>query len=93
MTLQQLAKQLNIPADKLEKESLRVFLLTKLGELEAKRQKIGKKYGVESAQDWDGKLQVGKLHEGEYEEMEDYFRLDWLDFQKEQIIKDLLTFA
>ena len=93
MTLQQLAKQLNIPADKLEKESLRVFLLTKLGEIEAKRHRIGKKYGVESALDWDEKLQEGKLHEGEYEEMEDYFRLDWLDFQKEQIIKDLLTFA
>lgn len=92
MTLQQLAKQLNISAKKLEKESLRSFLLTKLGEIEAKRQGILKKYSVESTADWDEKLKTGKLSEGGYKGIEDYFSLDSLDFGKEQVIKDVLSF-
>lgn len=92
MTLQQLAKQLNIPAGKLEKESLRVFLLTKLGETEAKRDKILKKYTIENAKDWDEKAREGKSSEGGYQGIVDYFKLDALDFEKEALIKDLLSF-
>lgn len=92
MTLQQLAKLLNIPARKLEKESLRAFLLTKLGEIEAKRAKIMKKYAIESVPDWDEKLKAGKLSEDGYKGIEDYFALDRLDFEKEQVIKDILLF-
>ena len=53
MTIQQLAKHLNISAKLLEKQSIRAFLLTKLGEIEAKRQGIMKKYSIESTVDWD----------------------------------------
>lgn len=92
MTIQQLARQLNISPKQLEKESLRVFLLTKLGEVEAKRQKILKKYDIESVGDWDDKLKEGKLHEEGYKEISDYFQLDTFDFEKDQVIKDLLSF-
>ena len=92
MTLQQLAKQLNIPQKQLEKESLRVFLLSKLGEIEAKRQKILKKYTVRDTMDWDEKAREGKAPEGGYQGIVDYFNLDTLDFEKEQVVKDLLVF-
>ncbi|MBM3283594.1 hypothetical protein FJY90_05115 [Candidatus Gottesmanbacteria bacterium] len=92
MTLQQLAKYLNIPAEKLERESLRIFLLTKLGAIEAKRQKILKKYTVESAVDWDAKLTEGKKSEGGYQGIADYFNLEALDFEKKEIIRNLLSF-
>lgn len=93
MTLQQIARQLNIPAEKLEKESLRIFLLTKLGEIEAKRQKILKKYSIESTQDWDEKAKKGKASEKGYQGISDYFFLDALDFEKQELIKDLLSFS
>lgn len=92
MTLQQLAKQLNIPAKRLEKESLRAFLLAKLGEIETKRAKITRKYSIESISAWDEKLKEGKLDEGGLKGIEDYFTLDRLDFEKEQVIKDILSF-
>jgi hypothetical protein len=92
MTLQQLAKQLNISSKRLEKESLRVFLLSKLGEIEASRQKILKKYDVQSSLDWDEKLQAGKKEEGGYQGVKDYFHLETLDLEKNQVIKDLLSF-
>lgn len=91
MTLQQLAKHLNIPPKQLEKESLRAFLLTKLGEIEAKRQKLLLKYNIDSVNDWDDKLKEGKLNEKGYKGIEDYFKLDTFDFEKEQVIKDLLS--
>lgn len=93
MTLQQIAKQLNIPAKKLERESLRVYLLTKLGETEAKRQKILKRYSVESVADWDNKTKEGKVGEGGYRGINDYFTLDYLDFGKAELIKDILSFS
>lgn len=92
MTLQQLAKQLHIPVEKLEKETLRTFLLSKLGEIEAKRNKFLKKYKVEGVQDWDEKMQEGKRKEGGYVGIADYFLLDSLDTEKEEIIKSLLSF-
>ena len=92
MTIQQLAKQLNISPKKLEKESLRIFLLTKLGEMEAKREKILKKYCIESTKDWDEKMQEGKSKENGYQGIADYFNLDTLDLEKEELIKDLLSF-
>lgn len=92
MTIAQLARQLNIPSETLEKESLRAFLLSKLGEIEAKRHTIAKKYGIESVRDWDERLERGEKKEGEYEELSDYFLLDQLDFEKERLIKDILSF-
>ena len=93
MTIQQLAKQLNISPSRLEKESLRVFLLTKLGEIEANRQKVLKRFNVESVQDWDKKLQEGKRREGGYQGISSYFNLDALDAQKNDVIKKLPSFA
>lgn len=92
MTIQQLAKQLNIPVKKLEKESLRSFLLSRLGEIEASRSGILKRYGIESVQDWDDKLRKSGKHEGGYKELTDYFILDSLESEKETVIKDLLSF-
>lgn len=93
MNIQQLAKQLNISPSRLEKESLRVFLLTKLGEIEAERQKILTQYKIESTQDWDKKLQEGKSKEGGYLGISAYFNLNALDAQKNEVIKKLLSFA
>ncbi|OGG14328.1 hypothetical protein A2773_03450 [Candidatus Gottesmanbacteria bacterium RIFCSPHIGHO2_01_FULL_39_10] len=93
MTIHQLAKQLNISPEKLEKESLRAFLLTRLGEVEAKRHKILKRYIVESASDWDDKAKAGKRREEGYQGVVDYFNLDSLDADKEEIVKQLLSFS
>lgn len=93
MTITQLAKQLHISPKQLEKESLRAFLLSKLGEAEAKRQRILKKYQVESLEDWDKKAKEGKASEGGYQGINDYFSLDLLDAQKIDLIKKLLTEA
>lgn len=93
VTLQQLAKQLNIPVKKLEKETLRVFLLTKLGEIEVGRNRFLKKYMVANIADWDEKLKQGKLAEGGYQGVADYFQLDALDFEKKEVIRDILSFS
>ncbi len=90
MTLQQLAKHLNIPAKLLEKQSIRAFLLTKLGEVEAKRQGILKKYSVENTTDWDDKAKTGQRKESGYEGIADYFLLDALESEKIDLMKDLL---
>jgi hypothetical protein len=92
MTLQQLAKQLNIPVKKLERDSLKAFLLTKLGENEARRHKLLKKYQVENAKNWDEKAREGKAAEGGYGGIVDYFNLDTLDFEKEELIRQILSF-
>lgn len=93
MTLQQLAKQLNIPAKILEKESLKAYLLAKLGENETKRLGVLKKYGIVSTKDWDEKAQEGKLKEAGYQGIADYFKLDELDWKKTELIKDVLSFS
>lgn len=93
MTIHQLAKQLNISPEKLERESLRAFLLTRLGEVEARRHKILKKYIVESASDWDEKAKEGKRGEKGYKGISDYFYLDNLDAKKEEIVKQILSFS
>lgn len=89
MTIQQLAKQLNIPVKLLEKQSLRAFLLTKLGEMEAKRQGILKKYSVESTTDWDEKAKAGQRSEGGYQGITDYFLLDVLESEKVGLVNDI----
>jgi hypothetical protein len=91
MTIAQLARQFNIPAKKLERESLRAFLLTKLGEIEASRHPTLKKYAVESAKDWDEKAREGKAREGGYAGIVDYFQLDALDSEKETLVRELLS--
>lgn len=92
MTIQQLAKHLNIPAKLLEKQSLRAFLLTKLGEIEAKRQGILKKYSVESTTDWDEKAKKGQRKEGGYQGTADYFLLDALESEKADLVRELWHF-
>lgn len=91
MTIQQLAKHLNISAKLLEKQSLRAFLLTKLGEIEAKRQGILKKYSIESTIDWDQKAKTGQRKEGGYQGIADYFLLDALETEKVDLVKNILS--
>lgn len=91
MTIQQLAKQLNIPVKQLEKESLKAYLLSKLGEVETRRQTYLKKHGVEGVNDWDDKAREGKADEGGYQGIKDYFILDELDWKKSELIKDILS--
>lgn len=91
MTIAQLARQFNIPAKKLERDSIRAFLLTKLGEIEASRHPVLKKYTIESAKDWDEKARQGKAKEEGYTGIADYFQLDELDSEKETLVRKLLT--
>lgn len=91
MTIQRLAKQLNISADRLERESVRAYLLSTLGAIEARRMGILKTYTIESTGHWDEQLESGVQKEGGYTELQDYFLLDRLEQEKEDIIKTLLT--
>ncbi len=86
-TYAEISALLKMPKEKLEKESLRVYLQTKLKEYESKANKIRKKYGVSSAKEMEDKYREGILEEENT--WEDFFTLDNLEAEIETLKKAL----
>ena len=83
MTIKEIAHQLHLPPQKLEQESLRVYLDQKLRHIEAEIFRIASRHEVKDVFQLDQVIQSGKIKEEEG--WEDFFELDNLESQRKQM--------
>ena len=88
MLLDQVATRLNTTPERLERDSLRVYLERKLRVTESELFLLAERYGVQTVFELDAAVQAGRFHETEA--FEDYFRFDYLEDERESL-RDLLT--
>jgi hypothetical protein len=84
MLLEQVASQLDILPEKLERDSLRVYLERDLRLVESELFTIASRYGVSTVAELDQKVQSGIFHEEDA--FEDFFRLDHLEVEREKLV-------
>lgn len=89
MLLEQIATQLNILPEKLERESLKVYLQRNLRLIESELFGLARRYGVRSVTELDEKIQQGAFHEDE--SFEDFFRFDHLESERRKHLEILET--
>jgi len=85
-----LAEKLNISADEIIRESLKIFLERKLRELKVEIFRIRSKYGISSVEEFEELYKRGEIEEKDT--WQDLQRLDHLEFKKEEIEKILKNF-
>ena len=86
-----LAEKLNISADEIIRESLKIFLERKLRELKVEIFRIRSKYGISSVEEFEELYKRGEIEEKNT--WQDLQRLDHLEFKKNEIenaLKNLL---
>ena len=83
MLLEQVATRLNTTPDRLEHDSLRVYLERKLRVTESELFSLARRYGVQTISELDAAVQAGRFHEPE--SFEDYFRFDYLENERESL--------
>ncbi len=81
--LETVAKAFHVPPQSLLQESLRTYLKQKLLNVESDLFVLSKKYGVHDVLELDVKVKEGFFHE--LETHDDYFRLDYLEAERDQI--------
>ena len=89
MLLEKVASQLNVQPEKLERESLKIYLERQLRMVESELFNLAQRYGVQSVFELDEKIQQGTFHEAEA--FEDYFRFDYLESQRCKLAEILAT--
>jgi len=77
------AKSLQMNPDDLLRESLKVFIDQKLSAIEAEIFFIAKKHGVNDVFELDKRIGEGLVSEDEA--YEDYFRLDYLEAERQKL--------
>jgi len=87
LTIEEIAKTLDLDPIELEKKSLRFFLEKELRNTEVEIYKIGNKHGVESVLKLDEKLKRGEIKEEDM--LEDFMEFEFLEKRKEKILKAL----
>jgi hypothetical protein len=80
MLLEQVATRLHTTPERLEQDSLRVYLERKLRVAESELFLLTRRYGVQSVTELDAAVQAGRFHEPEA--FEDYFRFDYLEAER-----------
>jgi len=88
MLLDQVATRLNTTPERLERDSLRVYLERKLRVTESELFLLAERFGVRTVFELDAAVQAGRFHEPEA--FEDYFRFDFLEDERESL-RELLT--
>lgn len=88
MLLDQVATRLNITPERLERDSLRVYLERRLRLTDSELFSLAERYGVRTVFELDAAVQSGRLHEPEA--FEDYFRFDYLESERESL-RELLS--
>ena len=78
---------LDLDMDTLEQEAVRVYLHQQLRQREVELFKVGRKYGVKTADDLENLFKKNRVEEKD--DWEDYFRLDHLEAEIESIKKAL----
>lgn len=89
MLLEQIATQLNILPEQLERESLKVYVRRSLRLIESELFALAQRYGVHSVTELDEKIQQGAFHENE--SFDDYFRFDYLESERRKHLEILAT--
>ncbi|NQS89867.1 hypothetical protein HQ584_08775 [Patescibacteria group bacterium] len=87
LTIEEIAKTLDLDPIELEKKSSRFFLEKELRNTEVEIYKIGNKHGVESVLKLDEKLKRGEIKEEDM--LEDFMEFEFLEKRKEKILKAL----
>ena len=89
MLLEQVATQLNILPESLERESLKIYVQRKLRVVESELFNLAQQFGVQSVTELDQKIQTGIFHEEET--FENYFRFDYLESERRKLVEILET--
>ena len=87
MVYENIALRLQLPPQKLERESLRLFLNHRLRLVESQLLNLARKYGVETVAELDQLVQSGQIHEREA--FEDYFEFDRLEAERDTLLDAL----
>ncbi|MGD2089882.1 MAG: hypothetical protein PVH61_27145 [Candidatus Aminicenantes bacterium] len=77
------AKSLEMNPDDLLRESLKLFIDQKLSAIEAEIFSVAKKHGVKDVFELDERIGEGLVSEDEA--YEDYFRLDYLEAERQKL--------
>ncbi len=86
--LQEIEEKLKIPIEKLTEEGVKQFLEIELSNISIEIKKLGQKYGVDSFSGLWKKLEAGKITEAEC--FDDLSKLEYLELEKEKIVKLLI---
>ncbi len=86
--LQEIEEELKIPIEKLTEEGVKHFLEIELSNISIEIKKLGQKYGVDSFSGLWEKLEAGKITEAEC--FDDLSKLEYLELEKEKIVKLLI---
>ncbi|MDH7578051.1 MAG: hypothetical protein QHH75_09585 [Bacillota bacterium] len=78
-----LARELNLPGEAILEEGLKSFLEKKLRSIKAEIFQIAGKYGVSSVEEMEALYRRGVLEEEG--SLDDYHRLDHLEYKKERL--------
>ncbi len=87
MALREIALELGLEPEDLEKESMEIYLAQKIRHIEAEIFRIGSKHGVKNVFEMDKMVQTGKIHEKN--SWEDFFELDNLETERVKLKKAL----
>lgn len=85
MLTQQIANELDVNINKLERESLELYLRQKLREIDVQLFAFAKKYGVSNILEFDELVKRGKVHEES--SFEDFFEFDNLEADRDKLIE------
>jgi hypothetical protein len=83
MLLEQVAQHFAMTPLQVQQESLRLYLERKLRLVESELFTLAQRYGVKSIAEMDAVIQAGQFHEAET--FEDYFRLDYLESERDTL--------
>lgn len=83
MLTQQIANELDVNVNKLERESLELYLRQKLREIDVQLFALAKKYEVSDILEFDELVKRGKIHEES--SFEDFFEFDNLEAERDKI--------
>jgi hypothetical protein len=84
---EEIAMKLQLPAEELERRSLRLYLRTQLRLVESQLLDLARRYGVETVTELDSLVQTGKIREAEA--YEDYFEFDHLEAERDTLLTSL----
>ncbi|NIA02343.1 MAG: hypothetical protein GWP15_03090 [Nitrospirae bacterium] len=83
--IKNIAKDIELPYDLFLQESSRLFLETKIKKIRIGILEIAGKYGVSTISEFENLYRQGKIEESQT--LDDYKRLDRLEYEKEKIEK------
>ena len=82
-----IASKLQLSPQKLQRESLHLFLTHRLRLVESQLLDLARQYGVQTVAELDGLIQSGQTHEDEA--FEDYFEFDHLEAERDILLDSL----